>query len=59
MDMCMLDLTGVPAVEGDEALIFGAPPAVPIEAMTAALGTIPYEALTRVAGRVKRVYGYE
>jgi alanine racemase len=59
MDMCMLDLTGVPAAEGDEALIFGAPPATTIEAMTAALGTIPYEALARVAGRVKRVYLYE
>ncbi|GHT72444.1 bifunctional UDP-N-acetylmuramoyl-tripeptide:D-alanyl-D-alanine ligase/alanine racemase [Bacteroidia bacterium] len=57
MDMCMLDLSGIPAREGDEAVIFGENPA--IEFMAQQLNTIPYEILTRISTRVKRVYFYE
>jgi alanine racemase len=54
MDVCMIDVTDIPCREGDEALIFGRqlPPAVLAEQ----IGTIPYEILTAVSNRVKRVY---
>ena len=54
MDMCMIDVTDISASEGDEVLIFGEDK--PIEQMAEALGTIPYEILTQVSQRVKRVY---
>lgn len=54
MDMSMIDLTGVEAKEGDEVVIFGQDPSV-IE-IAEKLGTIPYEILTSISPRVKRVY---
>lgn len=55
MDMCMVDITDIDAVqEGDEAIIFGA--ALPIQQIAAWAGTIPYEIMTSIAQRVKRVY---
>ena len=54
MDMCMVNLTGVEAREGDEVLFFG--PEYPITHMAEQLGTIAYEVLTSIAPRVKRVY---
>ena len=54
MDMSMIDVTGISASEGDEVLIFGTEKS--IEQMAEALGTIPYEILTQVSQRVKRVY---
>lgn len=54
MDMCMVDVTAVPCAVGDEAIVFGAAPT--LTQYAADLGTIPYEALTSIAGRVKRVY---
>jgi alanine racemase len=57
MDMCMIDITDIPAKEGDEVIIFG--PDYPITNMAAALGTIPYEILTNISHRVKRVYYHE
>lgn len=54
MDMCMIDLTDVPAQEGDEVEIFGKQH--PIDVMASCLDTIPYEILTSVSLRVKRVY---
>jgi Alr-MurF fusion protein len=54
MDMSMIDITNIPAREGDEVLIFGQGKS--IEQMAEALGTIPYEILTSVSQRVKRVY---
>ena len=55
MDLCMVDISDLDSVnEGDEVLIFGKNH--PIEALSAACNTIPYEILTRVAPRVKRVY---
>ena len=54
MDMCMIDLTGIPAEEGDEVEVFGSQN--PVGLMADVLGTIPYEILTSVSGRVKRLY---
>lgn len=54
MDMCMVDITGTGAAEGDEAEIFGTN--LPIEDMAARIETIPYEILTSIPGRVKRVF---
>jgi Alr-MurF fusion protein len=54
MDMLMVDITGVDCREGDTAIIFGDSPTV-VE-MAQALGTIPYEILTSISQRVKRVF---
>ena len=54
MDTCMIDVTGIDVHEGDTVTIFGEDPTI-IE-MAERLGTIPYEILTSVAVRVKRVY---
>ena len=57
MDSCMIDITDIEGVaEGDEALVFSPAAGNTPEAMAAVLGTIPYEILTSVAGRVKRIY---
>jgi len=57
MDACMVDVTDIAAEEGDEVLVFG--DALPISEVAAKLGTIPYEVLTSVSNRVKRVYYQE
>ena len=57
MDMCMLDITGVPANEGDEVIVFN--DVIRVEDIAAQIGTIPYEVLTGISERVKRVYFYE
>lgn len=54
MDMCMVDITGLNAEEGDEAEIFGEN--ITIEEIASACSTIPYEILTSVPARVKRVF---
>ncbi len=55
MDLCMLDISELEGIsEGDEVLIFGKNH--PIEVLSEACETIPYEILTRVAPRVKRLY---
>ena len=53
MDMSMLDITGVEAKVGDTVTIFGENPT--ISELAAILGTIPYEVLTSVPRRIKRV----
>ena len=53
MDMCMLDITGVDAKVGDTVTIFGEDPTISELAKT--LGTIPYEILTSVPRRIKRI----
>ncbi|MCS6905275.1 MAG: bifunctional UDP-N-acetylmuramoyl-tripeptide:D-alanyl-D-alanine ligase/alanine racemase [Bacteroidia bacterium] len=56
MDMLMLDVTHVPDVqEGDEVTIFGSE-ALSIQEWAAAANTIPYEILTRISSRVRRIY---
>jgi len=57
MDMCMLDITGIDAQEGDEVVIFNEQQR--IEELAEQIGTIPYEILTNISQRVKRVYFYE
>lgn len=57
MDMTMIDITGIDAVQGDEVIIFGE--GNPITKIAAQLETIPYEILTGVSDRVKRIYYYE
>ncbi|MEM9022375.1 MAG: bifunctional UDP-N-acetylmuramoyl-tripeptide:D-alanyl-D-alanine ligase/alanine racemase [Bacteroidota bacterium] len=54
MDMCMLDVTGIPVEAGDEVIVFGEP--YTISELAADLETIPYEVLTGISTRVKRVY---
>ncbi len=54
MDMCMADITGVKANCGDEAEIFGEN--ISIDEIAAICNTIPYEILTSIPGRVKRVF---
>lgn len=53
MDMCMIDVTDVSAVEEDEVLVY---PDLKVAAV--AIGTIPYELLVNVSSRVKRMYFY-
>ena len=58
MDMTMIDVTGIPGVkEGDEVIIFG--PGLPVQDVAQWAGTIPYELMTAVSQRVKRVYFHE
>ena len=57
MDMCFIDITGISAEEGDEVIIFGE--SSPVWQMAKAAGTIPYEILTGISGRVQRVYYQE
>ena len=54
MDVCMIDVTGIPCQEGDSVEIFG--DQLPVTVLSDALDTIPYEVLTGVSNRVKRVY---
>lgn len=57
MDMTMIDISGIPAKEGDEVVIFG--PQLPIEQVASWIDTIPYELLASTSERVKRVFHTE
>jgi alanine racemase len=57
MDMTMLDVTHIDCAEGDEVIVFGKDPGI-ID-IADKVGTIPYEILTSISQRVKRVYFYE
>ncbi|MDE6355227.1 MAG: bifunctional UDP-N-acetylmuramoyl-tripeptide:D-alanyl-D-alanine ligase/alanine racemase [Prevotella sp.] len=54
MDVAMIDVTGIDCREGDSVEIFGRD--LPVTVLSDVLGTIPYEVLTSVSGRVKKVY---
>jgi alanine racemase len=54
MDMCMADVTGLNVKTGDETEIFGSN--ITIEEIAGLCNTIPYEILTSIPSRVKRVY---
>lgn len=54
MDMLMLDVSGIDAHAGDKVEFFG--PHIPIEEIAQQLDTIPYEVLTGISQRVKRIY---
>lgn len=53
MDMIMVDVTGIDCQEGDEVIIFGAAPSA--AQLSEAIHSIPYELLTAISQRVKRV----
>lgn len=57
MDMLMVDLKDIPAKEGDMVIIFGED--LSVEEIAEKQGTIPYEVLTGISRRVKRVYYHE
>lgn len=57
MDVCMIDVTDIDCKEGDAVEIFG--DHLPVTVLSDVLGTIPYEVLTSVSERVKRVYFQE
>ena len=57
MDVCMIDVTDIPCSEGDSVEIFG--PHLPVTELAQWLGTIPYEVLTGISTRVRRVYMVE
>ena len=57
MDMCMVDLTGIDAVENDDVVIFNSEYSV--TELAKAGSTIPYEILSRISRRVKRIYFHE
>ena len=60
MDSCMIDITDIADVKtGDEVTIFSAAAGNSAEDMARLLDTIPYEVLTSVSKRVKRIYIYE
>jgi alanine racemase len=54
MDMAMIDISDCVCEEGDEVIIFGEK--LSVEEFAKDMGTIPYEALTHISRRVKRVY---
>ena len=54
MDVCMIDVTGIDCKEGDKVEIFGDD--LPVTVLSDLLDTIPYEILTSVSNRVKRIY---
>ncbi|MBR2961425.1 MAG: alanine racemase, partial [Alistipes sp.] len=57
MDSCMIDITDIDGVsEGDEVVVFSPIEGNTPEDMARCLGTIPYEILTSVDKRVKRIY---
>ena len=54
MDMCMVDVTGLKVSVGDEVELMGGH--ILVSDMADAIGTIPYEILTGISQRVKRIY---
>ena len=54
MDVCLIDVTDIECQEGDQAIIFG--DELPVSTLSDIIHTIPYEILTGVSPRVKRVY---
>lgn len=54
MDMTMIDITEIEAKEGDTVIIFG--DEQPLKSLADSIHTIPYEILTNISERVKRIY---
>ena len=54
MDMLMVDVSDIDARAGDEAVIYGEQ--ISLKELADRIGTIPYELLTNISTRVKRVY---
>ncbi|MBQ2498415.1 MAG: bifunctional UDP-N-acetylmuramoyl-tripeptide:D-alanyl-D-alanine ligase/alanine racemase [Bacteroidales bacterium] len=57
MDLTMIDVTGIDCQEDDTAVLFD--DNHPIEIIAEACDTIPYEIMTRISQRVKRIYTKE
>jgi alanine racemase len=57
MDMCMVDVTGLNCKEGDDVVIYETNEQ--LHQLSLAMETIPYEVLTGISSRVKRVYVQE
>src|SRR5690606_40790178 len=58
MDMVMIDVTHIKYVKiGDEVIVFGNE--LPVQELAKSIGTIPYEIMTGISQRVKRVYWSE
>ena len=57
MDMCMIDISNIEAQEGDKVIVFGKEN--PVWRLSELTNTIPYEILTGVSQRVKRIYLHE
>ena len=58
MDMTMLDVTDIENVkEGDDVIIFGGQ--LPVQEVAKWMNTIPYEIMTAISQRVKRIYFHE
>ena len=58
MDMILVDISGLQAETGDEAVIIGrqGDERIDVREMAAAIGTSPYEILCRVGVRIERIY---
>lgn len=54
MDICMIDISDIPAKEGDIVEVFGKN--IPLQNVANQMNTIPYEVLTSISKRVKRTY---
>lgn len=54
MDMCMIDVSGINCQEGDEVIIFGHTPS--LQDIATWYNTIPYEIISNISQRVKRIY---
>jgi len=54
MDMSMIDITDIDALEGDTVTIFG--DELPVTTLSKSIGAIPYEILSTVGSRVKRTF---
>lgn len=54
MDLSMVDVTGLDVKEGESVIIFGDD--LPVTELAKTINTIPYEILTSVSSRVKRIY---
>jgi alanine racemase len=57
MDSAMVDITGIDGVDvGDKVVIFSSETGMTLEDMARTLETIPYEIMTSISARVKRIY---
>ena len=56
MDTCMVDVTDIECQEGDEVIVYGGGPGNSVVDMARVLDTIPYEIMTSISTRVKRIY---
>jgi Alr-MurF fusion protein len=54
MDMCMVDVSDIECIEGDEVEVFGQN--ISLETLASQMNTIPYEVISNISRRVKRVY---